>query len=64
MGRRRPDQPEEQKRVTGVDDTACFLQAVADVRPLPAPPPPPRPSLLTISHPTKQAKTSYDVFLR
>ncbi|MBU2823045.1 DNA mismatch repair protein MutS, partial [Acidithiobacillus ferrooxidans] len=25
MGRRRPDQPEEQKRVTGVDDTACFL---------------------------------------
>ena len=43
MGRR-PDQPEKQKRVTGMDDTACFLQAVTDVRPLPAPPPPPRPA--------------------
>ncbi|MBU2721781.1 DNA mismatch repair protein MutS, partial [Acidithiobacillus ferridurans] len=40
MGRR-PDQSEKQERVTGVDDTACFLQAIADVRPLPAPPPPP-----------------------
>ncbi|MBU2727238.1 DNA mismatch repair protein MutS, partial [Acidithiobacillus ferridurans] len=32
MGRR-PDQSEKQERVTGVDDTACFLQAIADVRP-------------------------------
>ncbi len=43
MGRR-PHQPDRQGPTIDIEDTARFLRAVADVRPLPAPPPPARPA--------------------